>query len=77
MVEPGKPLLPARDNFALPIPCPKCGKQTAESLAWLVANNEFPCSGCGFLIDLKSEKIRSLIQQGEQKFRAIWGRQEP
>jgi transcription elongation factor Elf1 len=73
MADNGKPLRPSRDNFSLMIPCPKCGKQASQTLAWLVANDVLACSGCGFSIDLKSEKVRALVEEAEKKFSAIWG----
>ena len=72
MADDGKPLRPSRETFALPIPCPKCGKQTGQSLAWLVDNDVLTCSSCRFPIDLKSEKVRSMIEEGEKTLRAVW-----
>ncbi|WP_441277791.1 hypothetical protein AB7783_12325 [Tardiphaga sp. 172_B4_N1_3] len=32
------------------IPCPKCGTETKQTVAWLKNNKEFVCSGCGVTI---------------------------
>ena len=74
MTDNAKPLRPSPETFSMPIPCPECGKQTSQSLAWLVAHNEIACPNCGFMIDLQGEKIRALIEKGEQMFQLMWGR---
>ena len=39
------------------IPCPKCGHKTDKSIAWIKANDELVCHGCGSMIRLEKEKL--------------------
>ena len=76
MPDTGNPMLPGRDGFSVPIPCPECGKKAPQSLAWLIAHDKLTCSGCSFVIDLKSEKISALIEKSKQVFNLRWGSQK-
>ncbi len=47
------------EEATIDIPCRKCGHQTPKTIAWLKANSEFDCRGCGSHIFL--ENVEELI----------------
>lgn len=42
------------DSPTLKIPCPNCGQKVSNSLAWLKANDQFTCMGCGRTVEVDS-----------------------
>ncbi len=54
------------DQSEIAIPCAKCGHQTQKSIAWLKANAQFVCAGCGQVIRLESEELLRGIKKAEK-----------
>jgi lysyl-tRNA synthetase class I len=53
------------DKQTLELPCPKCGKKTKKTVAWLKANSKFKCS-CGADITVDSSKLHKDLGKVEQ-----------
>ncbi|HEV7308382.1 hypothetical protein [Ensifer sp.] len=45
------------------IPCPECGHENSQRVAWVKANDELPCEQCGSAIALEDEKHLLVIEQ--------------
>lgn len=48
------------------ITCPECGKKTKKSVAWIKANDNLTCSGCGSTVTVQNEKLLSGLKEAEQ-----------
>jgi DNA-directed RNA polymerase subunit RPC12/RpoP len=48
------------------IPCPKCSHKTNKTIAWIKANDQVACGGCGSTIHLESEKLLSGLKEAEK-----------
>lgn len=44
------------------VPCPECGHENGTSAAWVRANDELPCQGCGGAIALGDRKHLLIIE---------------
>ena len=47
----------------LPIPCPKCGHESMETVACLKEHDETACESCRATIDLTSKEWRAYVDQ--------------
>lgn len=59
------------------IPCPKCGHKTDKTIAWIKANDEVTCGGCGSTIHLERENLLAGLDKVDKsiaKFRKSLGR---
>lgn len=45
-----------------PVPCPSCGKETTQSVRWLMTHQETICHVCNGRIDLATEHWHSIIK---------------
>lgn len=54
-----------QDNLHIEIPCPTCGRKTAEPLQWFVSHRVFTCP-CGQPIEIRDEDLRLLEEQWEE-----------
>jgi hypothetical protein len=52
------------DDAEIPIPCPKCGRETQKSVGWIKSNDEFTCD-CGQVIRLEADDFRRGIEESE------------
>jgi predicted RNA-binding Zn-ribbon protein involved in translation (DUF1610 family) len=65
------------DKHEIVITCPGCGEQTAKSVRWLKAHDEFECPGCGRPVGLEREKLLAGVKGADQqmaKFRKTLGK---
>lgn len=53
------------DDKRIPIPCPKCGQKTEQSVAWIKAHDHFACPGCGTRIDIQADNFLDGIRTAE------------
>jgi transcription elongation factor Elf1 len=53
------------ENKTFGLPCPKCGHKTKKTLAWIKANDEFTCDGCGGVVRTDKEKLLAGIDELE------------
>lgn len=51
------------DKGVLGIPCPACGHKTKKTIAWIKANEQMICDGCGRTVTLECEKLIEGINQ--------------
>ena len=61
------------ESAEIRVPCPGCGHKSVKSLAWLKANDQFICDGCGKSVTLDREQFRAGLDKVDQsiaKFRA-------
>lgn len=59
----GKAMSEALRNAEVGVPCPGCGHQTPQTLAWLEAHDEMACAGCGGVVQLKDAGLREGLQR--------------
>jgi len=45
-------------DVAIPIKCPKCGKELLEKIARLKGDPKITCSGCGVVISVDGKQLR-------------------
>lgn len=54
------------DDAKIPIPCPSCGKEAEETVAWLKTHDHFNCAGCGATIRVEAEKLLAGLTKVDQ-----------
>ncbi|WP_411906297.1 hypothetical protein [Rhizobium mayense] len=54
------------DNKSISIPCPGCGQKTSKTIAWIKANDNFICDGCGRPITIKAEELLSGLEEAKK-----------
>ena len=54
------------DKQTLSIPCPHCGKQTAQTVAWLKSNNQFACGGCSSAVAVDTAQIIATLKEADK-----------
>ena len=69
-----------KDAIKVQVPCPKCGHQTFQSLAWLEHNASLTCPGCSARIQIKGDDpgkaVKSLDELEEEVRRLAGGHSE-
>lgn len=58
------------DSQTISIPCPKCGKDHAKSVAWLKANKHIACA-CGGHLDIDRSQFLTQIAKAEKQMRDL------
>lgn len=61
------------DEQRIEIPCPACGEKAGKTIAWIRANDRYPCAGCGIEIILERDKPLAGLDQASEslaKFKA-------
>lgn len=53
------------DKAEIEIPCPKCRRKTAKTVAWLNQNSAFTCL-CGTRIELDTSEFRREMQKANK-----------
>jgi ribosomal protein S27E len=51
------------DRTFLKVPCPHCGNELQQSIAWLVAKDRVPCRKCGRSIELKGTNNGLVVEK--------------
>ena len=45
------------DEVAIPIPCPRCGKEAMKKIGWLKANVDIICEACNTVLRHDREQL--------------------
>ncbi|MDF3851375.1 hypothetical protein [Achromobacter denitrificans] len=48
-------------DFAVPVPCPKCGHKQTETIGRLRQDPNITCGGCGITIAVNTEQIEAFL----------------
>lgn len=58
----------ATSHSNLRVPCFKCGKESLQPIAELVANDDSTCSYCGIVIDLRSDGRKAELLKFKEEY---------
>lgn len=54
------------DTASIDIPCPGCGHETSQKVAWLKTHDEFTCAGCGSTVRVDAKQFRTGLKTVEK-----------
>jgi len=54
------------EKAKLGIPCPACGKKTEKTVAWIKANDEFVCAGCGGNVSVDRKELLAGLKKADK-----------
>lgn len=54
-------------NGAISIDCPGCGHKTEKTIAWIKANKEFTCVGCGRPVAVHADDLLAKLKEAEDR----------
>jgi phage FluMu protein Com len=62
------------DGASIDIPCPHCGRKTAQSMSWMQSHAKMTCPWCKKSIDLTTADLRAAVGQAQKGLNRVQGR---
>jgi transcription initiation factor IIE alpha subunit len=55
----------------MPVPCPHCLQESAQTVAFLINNEEFTCPDCNGAVDLTTKEWRAFKEKFAEALNAV------